>query len=316
MAKLTLFQTILCPVDFSNNSRQALAYAALLAWRTTGRLVVIFAEDPLLAAAAGATYGEETLIEKDRKHLRRFVAQTIAPFGIPARSVTSDVVIGRPDQQIALAAERFACDLIVMGAHGWTGANKVMFGSTTHRILRRSPLPVLAIQPAGGRMRAPAKNWPGERAIAPINFGTHARADVLAAAVVARELGTELHLVHVVEPIAELPWIELDAERRNRQRRRSAMVRLTRLRDDLAWAVADCRIEQGAPASEIARLAANSRAGLVIMTRRRGQGLFGPRQGSISYQVLCEAKTPILALPSNAKWMRGIMSRIPGQTAA
>ena len=94
------------------------------------------------------------------------------------------------------------------------------------------------------------------------------------------------------------------------------MVWLTRFRDELSWGVAGCRVEQGAPGTEIAKIAADTRTGLVIMTRRRGQGLFGPRQGAISYQVLCEGGTPILALPSGAKWMRRVVSRVSKTEAA
>ena len=138
MADARLFQTILCPIDFSDHSRQALAYAALLASRSNGRLVVIFVEDPLLAAAAAVAYDEKTLIDKGRKELRRFVERTIAPYDLPMSSVTLDVAVGRPHEEIEWTAERLGCDVIVMGAHGRTGANKLMLGSTTHRILRRS----------------------------------------------------------------------------------------------------------------------------------------------------------------------------------
>jgi nucleotide-binding universal stress UspA family protein len=315
MADNALFQTILCPVDFSDNSRQALAYAALLTSRHKGRLIVIYVEDPFLVAAAAVRGEEKTLIENDRKHLRRLTERTIASYGIPWRSVTLDVAVGRAHEEIAWTAERLRCDLIVMGAHGRTGADKLIFGSTTHRMLRRSPVPILATPPVSGRARGPRRNWPGA-AIAPIDFGARARADIVAAAVAARDLGTHLQLVHVVEPIVEFPWIEVDADRRNNQRTRRAMAWLTRFKDEFAWGIADCRVEQGNPPAAIAAIAAENRAGLVIMTRRRGQGLLGPRQGSISYQVLCDAKTPILALPSNAKWVRRIVSRIPKPEAA
>jgi hypothetical protein len=72
----------------------------------------------------------------------------------------------------------------------------------------------------------------------------------------------------------------------------------------------------GKPPAAIAAIASDRRVGVVIMTRRRNQGLFGPRQGSISYQVLCDARKPILALPSDAKWLRRIISRIPKPEAA
>ncbi len=308
MAHTTLFGTILCPIDFSQHSRQALAYASVLAARTRGRLVVIFVEDPLLATAAAMAYDEKLLVEKGRQELRRFVERTIAPSGLSMSSVTLDVAVGKPHQVIEWTAEQLGCDLIAMGARGATGANKLMMGSTTHRVLRRSALPVLATPPVT-RWKKPSRSWPGRIAIAPIDFGARDRNDALAAAIVAKELGAQVELVHVVEPIAALPWLELDAVRRNQERERRALARLTRLSADVNGAIQGVRVEAGNPADKIAALATESRVGLVIMTRRKGQGLFGPRQGSISYEVLRKSNTPVLALPSDGKWLRKISRR-------
>ena len=309
MPEPALFRTILCPVDFSIHSRQALAYAALIAAKTSGRLITIFVEDPLLAAAATVAYDEKRLVEKGRVELRRLVERIVKPFRLPMKSVTLDVAVGRPHQVIAWTAKNLKCDLIVMGAHGWTGANKLMIGSTTHRILRDSPLPVLATPPVKGRVARPPRNWPGKMAIAPIDFSPRVRADVLAAAVAARELGTQLELVHVVEPIADVPWLELDEVRRNRQRERLAVAQLTRLQDELRDTIPAVRVESGKPPQVIARIASAAHVGLVVMTRRRGKGLFGPRQGSISYEVLWRSNTPVLALPSDTSWIRRVVRR-------
>jgi len=309
MASAKLFQTILCPIDFSDHSRRALKYAALLASRTKGRLVVVFVEDPMLVAAAAAAYDEKVLIDKARKELRRLVEKTIQPYGIRIEDVTLDVAVGRPHDEIASTAERLKCDVIVMGAHGRSGMNKLMLGSTTHRILRRSPFPVLATPPVAPRASEPAKDWPGKLVIAPIDIGIRDRGDALAAAVVARELGTQLELVHIVEPISNPPWLEVDADRRNLQRERRAIARLTQLQDELKGIATAVRVESGRPANEIAKVASSKHVGLVVMTRRRGQGLWGPRQGSISYEVLCKANTPVLALPSHSNWMRRVVRR-------
>lgn len=309
MTDTRLFQTILCPVDFSADSRQALTYATLLASRGKGRLVVIFVEDPLLAAAASVTYDEATVIDKDRKELRRIVERTVAAYDLPMSSVTLDVAVGRPQQEIAWTAERLECDLIVMGAHGRSGTNRLMFGSTTHRILRRSPLPVLATPPVAGRVRGPAKGWPGKIIIAPIDIGSRDRADALTASVAARALETELQLLHIVEPVTNPPWLEVDADRKNLQRQRRAVARLKQLQDTLAGVATSVRVESGKTADEIAKIASSKQVGLVVMTRRRGEGLFGPRQGSISYEVMSKSNTPVLALPSDASWTRRIVRK-------
>lgn len=308
---IKLFRTILCPVDFSEHSRHALRFAALLAARDRGRLVVLYVEDPMLAAGAAVAYGEDTLLAKDRTELRRLVERAASAQRLAVKSTTIDVAVGKPHEQIARTAERLGCDLIVMGSHGWTGANRMMLGSTTHRVLRDSPLPVLATPPKTTGSARPSRQWPGKWAIAPVDLEPRDRADALAAAVAARELGVQLQLVHVIEPIADVPWLELDEALRNQQRRRKALADLTKLKEELAWAVTACHVAAGKPADAIAKLASNAGVGLVIMTRRRGQGLFGPRQGSISYQVLTRASTAVLALPSDKKWVRRAVSAAP-----
>ena len=312
---MRLFETILCPVDFSEQSVHALGHAALLATRNSGRLVAMFVEDPMLASAAAVEYGEDSLLNKSRAELQRLVEQTAAAHGLALTSTTIDVSVGKAHEQIIRTAERLKCDLIVMGSHGRTGASRAMVGSTTHRVLRESLLPILATPLLEADMGQPSHDWPGKWALAPLDLGARDRADALAAAVAARELGVQLQLVHVVEPIADVPWLELDEARRNQERHRKALAELTKLKARLAWAVTECHVAAGKPAEEIARLASSTAVGLVIMTRRRGQGLFGPKQGSISYEVLTQAKTAVLALPSDKTWVRRAVSLAPNADA-
>jgi nucleotide-binding universal stress UspA family protein len=256
-------------------------------------------------------YDEKAITEKARRELVRFVRQTIQPFGIPASSITIDVAVGNAWEEIEWTAQQLKCDVIVMGAHGRTGANKLMFGSTTHRLLRRSPLPVLATPPATPRVKRPPRDWPGTRVVAPVDLGRGDRSDVMAAATVARELNATLELVHVVEPVTQPPWLEVDARRRNLQRERLAASALRTLTERTPWGVDGYRVEAGNPPERIAAVARAMKAGLVIMTRRRGQGLLGPRQGAISYEVLCRAQIPVLALPHDRTWLRRVVSAKP-----
>jgi len=87
------------------------------------------------------------------------------------------------------------------------------------------------------------------------------------------------------------------------------MALLTNLKDELSWVVTDTVVQSGKPGRAIAAVASSSKVGLVVMTRRRGQGLLGPRMGSISYQVLIDARTPVLALPSDKQWLRRAAAR-------
>ena len=305
------FRTILCPVDFSEHSRHALRYAAWLAARSRGRIIAIFVEDPMLASVAAFALDDKSLLDEGRIQLQRFVEQAVSGHGISKKAITAEVTVGKPHEAILRASERLKCDLIVMGSHGLTGVRRMMVGSTTHRVLRESSLPILATPPVLTRSSSLPRSWPGKRAIAPIDLGRRDRADALTAALVARGLGVQLQLVHVLEPIQDIPWLELDQARRNQQRHRKAVAELTELKEELGWAVTEYHVASGKPADEIAKLATATAVGLVIMTRRRGKGLFGPKQGSISYQVLTRARTAVLALPSDKKWLRGALSSAP-----
>jgi nucleotide-binding universal stress UspA family protein len=309
MANTHLFKTILCPVDFSEHSRQALRYAALLASRGGGRLTVLFVEDPLLAAAAAVAYDEKVLTERGRTALRRFVERTITPYKLGKSAVTVDVAVGKPQDEILKNAKRLGSDLIVMGAHGLTGPSKMMLGSTTHRVLRGSTTPVLAIPPIKGQREAPpSRKWPGAWVVAPVDLDGSERADAAAAAAVARELDTRLVLLHIVEPVPAISWIEMDVARRNRERVRQAAAKMEKLASGIESTGAVYRVATGKPADRIAAIASDAKVGLVILTRRRGHGLFGPRQGAISYQVLSTARTPVLALPNGPQWIRRTVS--------
>src|SRR5262245_36337202 len=126
----TRFRHILCPVDFSEYSRAALRYASELAQRGSGRLTVLFVNDPLIGtAAAAAGYDVKALNAKTEAELRRFVTRTLGPgSSIVPTLLTS---LGQPAPEIEKTAARVGATLLVMGSRGLTGPGKWLFGSTT-----------------------------------------------------------------------------------------------------------------------------------------------------------------------------------------
>ncbi|MEJ2520499.1 MAG: universal stress protein, partial [Desulfuromonadales bacterium] len=79
--------------------------------------------------------GAEKLMEKFcRKHLQDF--SQYATFVLP----------GIPADEIIKKAQELKTDLIVMGTHGRTGLDHVLFGSTAEKVVRKSPVPVMTIR--------------------------------------------------------------------------------------------------------------------------------------------------------------------------
>lgn len=145
--------SILCPVDFSTNSRAALRYAAMLARMADGHLIVLYVDDPLLATAAARRRGARAMIAGTEHDLHRFVETTLGR--VTARpSMTVLTVPGKPAECIVRTAAEHRCDLIVIGYRGAGRASRLLFGSTTEGVMRKAVIPVVAVPP--GRRSAGA----------------------------------------------------------------------------------------------------------------------------------------------------------------
>lgn len=58
-----------------------------------------------------------------------------------------EVAKGDPAHTIQDIAERFACDLIVMGARGQSALRSAMMGSVSNEVLHASAVPVMIVKP-------------------------------------------------------------------------------------------------------------------------------------------------------------------------
>jgi nucleotide-binding universal stress UspA family protein len=58
-----------------------------------------------------------------------------------------EVAKGDPAHTIIDIAERFACDLVVMGARGNSAVRSAMLGSVSNEVLHASPIPVMIVKP-------------------------------------------------------------------------------------------------------------------------------------------------------------------------
>ena len=74
------------------------------------------------------------------------LARLFSGFG----KVETRMVSGIPYREILRAAREDPADLIVIGTHGRTGVEHVLFGSTAEKVVRLAPCPVLTIRQAGG----------------------------------------------------------------------------------------------------------------------------------------------------------------------
>jgi nucleotide-binding universal stress UspA family protein len=134
---------ILHPTDFSAHSRYAYEIATELAARHQAALLVLHVVETL--GPENVTYGEAASQPQPEGYRGRlwddFLRQ--APPLRPEVRPQHLLAEGDTVEEIKRAADEQHCDLIVMGTHGHTGLLHLLMGSTTERVIRVAPCPVL-----------------------------------------------------------------------------------------------------------------------------------------------------------------------------
>jgi nucleotide-binding universal stress UspA family protein len=143
------FHRILCPVDFSESSLDALTYAINFAEEADARLTLLhvielpqaLSEEPTAIDVDMPRIREEA-VARARQRLNGLIPEQASTYCNP--EVT--VVEGRAYREILRQAMEGRSDLIVMGVHGRGALDLLVFGSTTHHVIRASTCPVLIIR--------------------------------------------------------------------------------------------------------------------------------------------------------------------------
>ena len=144
---------ILCPMDFSDPSFEALKAAGELAQTYSAEMILVNVVQPVQAIAAPgvpASYSVkeyyEQMSEAARKSFEDIVENRV-PQGVKVRT---KVLEGQPADEIVREAEAEKADIIVTATHGWTGWRRFVFGSVAEKVVRLSTCPVLTVPGPGG----------------------------------------------------------------------------------------------------------------------------------------------------------------------
>ena len=124
---------MLCPVDFSEESRAALRVAADLA-RRFGAELTVFHADAATSRLQAATATNGQLADWKSEAERLGVARA-----------TTATAAGEPQKAIVETASQGGYDLVVMGTHGRTGRDRALIGSVAENVVRMSRVPVLVV---------------------------------------------------------------------------------------------------------------------------------------------------------------------------
>jgi nucleotide-binding universal stress UspA family protein len=272
----TGFDVILCPVDFSEISANALRYAAQLATCGKGRVVAAYA-----SWFEAPPYFTESMVEdlqrqfseaaREAEHsLTSFVNSTL---GEAAGAVEIRVVEGSPVDAIQKMAVDVHADLIVMGTHGRTGLNRWMLGSVAERVLRQSPVPVLTVRNAP---RGVIKNI-----LTPLNDTDLSRHVLSVAVRFASCFDATVTALHVQETRGDAPVVNLCDWIGPEDRSRCNIRELLR---------------HGDPAEEIVALASETACDLLVIGAPQRRFFEGKVLSRTALRVVRHAPCPVLSI--------------------
>jgi nucleotide-binding universal stress UspA family protein len=283
----TTIRQILCPTDFSETSRRAVAHATAIARWYSASLSVMHVCD-----SSGAMLG------RIREQITASCAEAAGS------GVRLDVLVdsGRPAAAIIDRAASMSADLIVIGTHGAGGFEHLVLGSVAEKVLRKAGCPVLTVPPHAERSALPFK-----RILCAVDFSAWSLRAFELAQSLARESGAALTALSVIEwPWQEPPapvFAELPAEQAaalteyRRYMEEAALRRLTSLVEKSAAGIAaEPRIGHGKPAAQILQAAADLGADLIVIGVHGRNALDLGVFGSTANHVVRQAVCPVLTL--------------------
>ena len=137
---------ILVPIDFSDCSKKALAYALPLAQEHQAALTLLYVVPPTYGTGeyGGVDYAqlEASMKVAGEKELTKLAADLVRS------QVSTDTVVrcGSPAREIVASARELTADLIVISTHGRTGLQHVFLGSVAEHVVQRAPCPVFVVR--------------------------------------------------------------------------------------------------------------------------------------------------------------------------
>ena len=149
--------TILFPTDFSQGARAAMDHAISLARDYNARLILLYVIQDISIAEwyIPSSLSVADLVDDMQKSAWKEMDKWAEEVSTKVKNVEKMVVRGVPFAEIIKTARDKNADMIVIGTHGRTGIDHMLFGSTAEKVVRKAACPVLTVRIAGKQFTMP-----------------------------------------------------------------------------------------------------------------------------------------------------------------
>jgi nucleotide-binding universal stress UspA family protein len=295
---------ILVPTDFSHYANFAMKYALSIAKTYGGTIHLSHVLDSsLVSGVRGHGMWLEqadaaNLLESMREHASSRLA--ILAEQAAADGVTSEqhIVVGNAPQEILRLALETQCTLIIIATHGRSGFDHVVFGSAAEKVVRQSPVPVLAIKhPQREFVADDDLSIRIQHVLFPTDFSEFSDKALPFAVSLCKEFSAKLSLLHATEIPMVLPEFMPDSVMSvGPEMERTASDTLESKTRDIEGIEVEGVPVTGVPHTEICRYAEEKDIDLIVMPTHGRSGLGHILFGSVAEKVVRLARCPVLTI--------------------
>ncbi len=142
-------KNILVPCDFSEQARQAFRFALDISRKNKGKIhLVHVVELPVVHEPVFMpVYSfEEVLVKEFREKAEKEFKKLTSKHAVQGDKIITQILFGGTFQMLQDYIQANAIDLVLMGTRGASGAREILVGSNTEKVVRRSPVPVIAVK--------------------------------------------------------------------------------------------------------------------------------------------------------------------------
>ena len=140
---------ILFPIDFASNFETVVPWVETLAGKFDATVYVLFvAQDLAHFASFYVPHGNiEEFQQQALDSARKRMVAAVEEFFQKFPKLETRVELGSPAEKILAFVKKEKIDMIIMGAHGRAGLDRVIFGSVANKVVKSASCPVLTVHP-------------------------------------------------------------------------------------------------------------------------------------------------------------------------
>ena len=138
-----MYQHILIPLENSATDRVILDHVKPLVRLTGARVLLLHVADGWVAR----NFNQLKLAESEEmRGDREYLEKTAVALRAEGFTVTTELALGNPPDEILKVAEASGCDLIAMAGHGHRLFGDLLHGSTITDVRHKTSIPVLTVR--------------------------------------------------------------------------------------------------------------------------------------------------------------------------